>query len=242
MSLCKLCGRSARLVNAHIIPESMYPFENQRREPLVMVASAPETPLGKSRVGEYDPKLVCAQCESTFSPWEDYTIRLFRKESGQGDYNMIRTYDYHKLKLFFVSTLWRASETNRPFFEHVSIGPRHTARLKQMIQNHDPGEPEEYSVLIVRFTHPYDAHKAVMNPQKKRYGSDGVSFYRFYFAGHMCAIKVDRRPTPSPLSRFILRPNQPLYIASMKFEETQEYRAMVKAVRNRPLMRDNRRS
>ena len=36
MSLCKLCGEDRRLVDAHIIPKSMYPFD-EPREPLLMV-------------------------------------------------------------------------------------------------------------------------------------------------------------------------------------------------------------
>jgi hypothetical protein len=35
---------------------------------------------------------------------------------------VLETYHYAKFKLFFVSLLWRASATSRPFFEHVSVG------------------------------------------------------------------------------------------------------------------------
>ena len=242
LSLCKLCVTNPPSAEAHIIPKSMYPFEKPRHEPLRIVASAPEVPLGKSRVGEYDPNLVCTGCEARFSPWDDYAIRLFRRAPKNEDYifvdgkqqaYMIHTYDYAKLKLFFVSTLWRASETDRPFFANVNVGPRHTKRLREMILNSNPGEPEEYSVLIVRFTHPFDAHKAIMTPERQRYGSDRVLFYRFYLAGYMSAIKVSQQPTPSIFSRFILRPNRPLYIVLMRFEDTQDYQAMVKAVRSR---------
>jgi hypothetical protein len=166
---------------------------------------------------------------------------LFRKEPREEDYVYVdgerraytlETYDYAKLKLFFVSLLWRASESNRPFFEHVSAGRKHTTRLKQMIQNNDPGEPDEYSVFIVRFTHHDDAHKAVMSPQKQRWGNDRVWSQRFYLAGYTCAVKVDQRLTPSPFFRFILRPSEPLRVLVMNFNETQEYKALVNAVRH----------
>jgi hypothetical protein len=101
-----------------------------------------------------------------------------------------------------------------------------------MIQNEEPGKPEDYSVYIVRFTHHGDFHRAVMTPQRQRRGDDRVSFWHFYLPGYMCGIKVDERPTPSPFSRIILRPNEPLRVLVMKFDETQEYKAMVSAVRN----------
>jgi hypothetical protein len=238
MSLCKLCGRSAPLVQAHIIPESMYPFESGRRQPLLKVPSNSDAPLGKSRVGEYDPELVCGPCEAKFSPCDDYASRLLRKEpkpedcvyvDGEWRAYTIETYDYAKLKLFFVSLLWRASESTRTFFENVSVGPQHTAQLSEMIRNKDPGRPDEYSVCIVRFTDNIEAHKSVMTPQKQRY--DGVRFCRFYLAGYMCPIKVDQRSAPSHFSSFVLRPSEALRIIVMKFNETHEFKALVSAVR-----------
>jgi hypothetical protein len=184
MSVCKLCGEDSPLVKAHIIPKSMYPFEDERREPLLRVPSAPDAPPERSWTGEYDPSLVCAECEGTFHPWDDYAVRLFREEPKEEDYvhvdgepgaYTIRAHDYTKLKLFFVSLLWRASESDRRFFAHVSVGRKHAARLKQMMKDKDPGDPEEYSVFIVRLTHHDDAHKSVISPHKQRWGHDRVT-------------------------------------------------------------------
>lgn len=237
MSLCKLCGEDRPLVEAHIIPESMYPFD-EPREPLLMVPSSPEIYPGRSRRGVYDRELVCEPCEAKFSPWDDYANRLLRKEPGEHDYTCVdgepRVYtvtpfDYPKLKLFFVSLLWRASESNQSFFAHVSVGPKHTARLREMIWMGEPGEPEEFSVFLVRLTHHDDAHKTVMSPQRQTFES--VRFWRFQVAGYMCDIKVDQRPTPPPQCRWILRPNEPLRIMILPFNALPEFKHMVRAVR-----------
>jgi hypothetical protein len=173
MSLCNLCGEDRPLVRAHIVPESMYPFERERRESLRMVASGPDTCLRRSRAGAYDRELVCGPCEAEFGPGTT-TCRLLRTEPEEEDCvyvdgelraYTIRTYYYAKLKLSFVSLLWRASESSRSFFAHVSVGPKHTARLKEMILNRDPGEPEEYAVFMVRLTHHRSAHRGVMSPK-----------------------------------------------------------------------------
>lgn len=192
MSVCKLCGEEKPLVKAHIIPKSMYPLDDKRREPLLRVPSAPDAPPERSWIGEYDAALVCAQCESTFHPWDDYAIGVFRTEPQEDDYVKVdgepgaytlKAYDYAKLKLFFVSLLWRASESSRPFFEHVNVGREHATRLREMILDKDPGDPDEYSVFIVRLIHHDDAHKSVISPHKQRWGHDRVTFWRFYLAG-----------------------------------------------------------
>jgi hypothetical protein len=102
-----------------------------------------------------------------------------------------------------------------------------------MIHNKDPGEPQEYAVFIVRFTHHNDAHRSVM-VHRQRWGDDRVAFWCFYLGGYMAAVKVDQRLTPSPLSKLILRPSEPLKVFVMKFAETPEYKTLVTAVRRLP--------
>ena len=128
-----------------------------------------------------------------------------------------------------MSLLWRPSKSNQSFFAHVSVSPEHTARLREMIWNGEPGEPEKYSVFLVRLTYHGDAHKTVMNPQRQTFGS--VRFWRFQVAGHMCDIKVDQRPTPPPQCRWILRPDEPLRIMILPFNALPEFKHMVRAVR-----------
>jgi hypothetical protein len=240
MRLCKLCGMDGRSVQAHIIPESMYPFEAGTRKPLLVFRGAPDSPLGRSRVGEYDPALVCEGCESRFNPWDDYAFRLLRKEPRDQDYYFrngeqgayeVQSYDYAKLKLFFVSVLWRASETSRPFFSAVSVGTKHIAQLRTMILNKDPGGSEDYSIIVFRLRNKHDAHKSVTKPYLRPWGDERVRFYLFYFFGYAYLIKADQRRTPSSLSRYILRPDEPLRVIVMKFDEFADYKRMVSAVR-----------
>lgn len=238
MSTCKLCGQDKPLVNAHIIPESMYPFEGTPRQPLQVVASEKRGMRRQSPKGEYDPNLVCAGCEARFGPWDDYAARLLRRKPQDKDYLVgnkcegayqVQTYSYEKLKLFFISLLWRASETQRLAFSEVNVGPKYTKRIAEMICQSNPGDAEEFATFLIRYTHPRDAHKAVMTPQKQRW--DGIFFYRFYLGGYMAGVKVDKRSAPPPYSRFVLRPGKPLLICVMPFQKTAEYREMVRTLR-----------
>ena len=52
----------------------------------------------------------------------------------------IADFDYARLKLFFISVLWRAHLSQDQFFDAVDLGPwQSTAR--QMIWEGDPGLP-----------------------------------------------------------------------------------------------------
>jgi len=177
MPACRLCKKERALVKAHIIPESMYPFEEDQREPLSVLYSDTQKPQGRSPKGEYDQNLVCRACEEKFSPWDGYAAHIMHSKPDSKDYlrtdnqkglDIFESYSYEKLKLFFVSLLWKTSESTREAFSQVDVGKKYTKKLVQMIKDGDPGYPEEFASLLIRLTHPYDAHKIVMTPIKHR--------------------------------------------------------------------------
>ena len=55
--------------------------------------------------------------------------------------------DYAKLKLFFLSLLWRVGVAQGDFFRCVDLGP-HELRLREMLQTRNPGEPGDYGCLV----------------------------------------------------------------------------------------------
>src|SRR5258706_1443213 len=116
VSLCKLCGEQGGLVEAHIIPRSFYEPLKDGSGPLTMGSNRPRFYPKRSSMGAYDKELVCGKCEALFSPWDDYAQRLLLRAceesslfeaNGQPIAYVYPTFDYHRLKLFFVSLLWR---------------------------------------------------------------------------------------------------------------------------------------
>jgi hypothetical protein len=64
------------------------------------------------------------------------------------------------------------------------------------------------AVILARF----DAlgYTAMLDPHPDRY--DGVNYVRFYLAGVVAYIKVDRRSPQDPLIDFVLRPDVPVTV------------------------------
>jgi hypothetical protein len=170
----------------------------------------------KSPVGVYDKSILCKPCDNTFSPWDkhaqDVLIREFSDASTVRDEGRtiawtIPRFDYGRLKLFFLSLLWRASISTHPFYERVVIGP-FEQHLLAMLKAEDPGPPEAFAVTLAHFDDP--TYTAMLDPHPERWF--GVNYVRFYLAGFVAHIKVDRRPSPDLLSAFVIRDGVPIVV------------------------------
>jgi len=77
-----------------------------------------------------------------------------------------------------------------------------------MLAAEDPGSPDLFATTLARFDH--HAYRAMLDPHPERFS--GVNYVRFYLAGFVAHIKVDRRMPPAPLDDFILRDAKPLIV------------------------------
>jgi hypothetical protein len=128
--LCKFCHQEGKLIEAHVIPRSFFEIEPGN---LPRVASNKDGVFPKrAPAGIYDPQLVCENCERLFSRFDDYAQRLLltNREAAKPIYlekqaiaYVYEQYDYKDLKLFFLSLLWRASESSHCFYQHIKLGP-----------------------------------------------------------------------------------------------------------------------
>jgi hypothetical protein len=146
-------------------------------------------------------QVLCRECDNAFSPWDKHAQEVLLHDFSDaaaiyaGPRKIgwtITRFDYRLLKLFFLSLLWRASVSTHEFYRRVSIGPFET-ELRAMIANADPGAAETFAVTLSRFDHP--ALRAMLDPHPERH--DGVNYCRFYLAGFVAHIKVDRRYSAS---------------------------------------------
>ncbi|MEZ5415692.1 MAG: hypothetical protein R3F03_15400 [Opitutaceae bacterium] len=103
----------------------------------------------------FKEKLLCKVCESLFQKWEDYFARLINQkkildiEYPADGRKWIRVdgFDYAKTKLFLISILWRIHASKHPRF-NVKLGEAHQERIREMLLEAEPGEPEEYGCVI----------------------------------------------------------------------------------------------
>jgi hypothetical protein len=232
---CKFCGNESVLVKAHIIPEGFFRRIQQGKEILRLVSNSPGEYTKRAPVGVYDKSIVCKKCEGIWQEWDSYAQKLLAEEplNGRAIYHnnekiafRVDNFDYKKLKLFFISMVWRASISSNRFFSSVSLG-KFEDIAKWHIENSDPGSSDDFSVNLAKFDHPLS--KSTLNPHGDKISD--VNYVRFYLADYIAYIKVDNKPAPTPFSKLAITENAPLYIICRDFTKSKELALMKKMVR-----------
>jgi len=217
---CKLCGQTAKLIRAHIIPKSLYrDLRDSDGGVSKLITNTAGVHSKRIPMGIYDPQIVCEDCEKLFAPWDDYAKWFFDKNVPKFVNNKDRVVaydygipDYQKLKLFFISLLWRAHASQQPFFRRIDLGP-HEADVVTKIKNADPGVPDECSFVLSRFDHPLA--EAIQDPYRSRIFS--INCYRFYLPSYFFIIKFDKRPFPDGFRELMLQPGINFYALAKDF-------------------------
>lgn len=220
MKICQLCKKEKPLIDAHIVPKSFIFAHGHNK----IISNIESHFSEKSPKGIYDTEILCKRCEGLFSRCDDYAYELLKQSFKPNEIvpkfgMVINNYDYNTLKFFFISLLWRASVSNHHYYNAMSLGP-HKERLRKLIIDKNPGSEEEYSVCLRRFTGELSG-AAALNPIKCKL--DEVNYWLIYFGDYCAYIKVDKRRTPRPFNRIILKPDQKLFISTKEFLQSSEF-------------------
>ncbi len=231
MKKCKFCGNEKKLIKAHIIPEGFFRRQRQGKDSLELITNKTGEYNKRVQIGVYDKTIVCNDCENIWREWDDYAQKLLTEEplNGQAWYHddqkiayIVNNFDYKKLKLFFISILWRASVSSHQFYSRISLGSFEKI-AKDFIKNNNPGGSEDFSIILSKFSHPL-SKQSTMDPYQ--YKNSGVNYYRFYLAGYMFEVKIDDKPTPILLSKITLSEDKPLVILCRDFRKSKELNLM----------------
>lgn len=233
--LCQYCNKDRKLIKAHVIPKAFFlPLRKGNTPPrLYSQGNFPK----KSPIGVYDKTILCLECEKKFHRWDDYAQMLLLQEFdsfspriSNGEILAFErdTYDYEKLKLFFISLVWRASISNRDFYSQINLDNLEDS-LKTRLENNEPGDADEYSTILARFDN-RTGQLSMLNPHPQDFF--GLDFIQFYLTGYIAYVKIDKRPIKGVLRNFQFFPNRNLYILTRDFNESSEREVLEHIVRN----------
>jgi hypothetical protein len=240
---CSLCDKEKSLVRSHIIPQWVFRHDlsdETLSKHVICMSNDPKSnavTLSPGAVGEYDPNILCSECDNKFSAWEQHfkeqifeRIDLFQTCPGKPALPILAYvadgFDYQKIKLFFLSMLWKASISSHPFFSLVKCDDRCEAELKTALKDSNAGDVEYFSVFGQRYcdTHltrvPPDSILSPVLVQRNE-----VYFYKFNFLNFQFLIKVDERNTPENLLISCLKPNSEWLIGGLVFIDSLHYKA-----------------
>jgi len=184
---CKLCQQDNPLQNSHIVPEFFYkPSYDDKHRIYARVGAklAQMAPLQKG----FRERLLCWHCEQKLSPYEKYNREILYggveiTGSRKGNRIEFTELDYKRVRVFYLSLLWRMSIASQRFWGEVSLG-RHEEKVRKMVLQEDPGEPYDYGVCCIAPL--FDGHLLadfILQPDRKR--NRHGWFYRVVLGGFL---------------------------------------------------------
>ena len=223
---CKLCDEDKKLIKSHIIPKGFFKPLNLENKSALLYTNTKGVHPKRSPIGFYDKNILCKECDAKLGIWDEYAQKLLLHDFNEDnavyngktkDHYIIKNYDYHLLKLFFISLLWRASITSHKIFNRISTGPFED-KLKKLILSNSTGKEEDFPITLAKFS---DSNfKFIFDPHQDKFNS--INYYRFYLTGFVAYIKVDKRVSIGLHKEFKIKKDRPIIIILRDFHKSKD--------------------
>jgi len=222
---CKLTGNYGRYVKSHIIPEALTETLWKGKGPLIQRGGNGR----RVRLGQtswYDRGLVTADGEAILSKCDSWAIEFFRERKliwsswgvmeelelpdhewgpeRQFGYRKLENVDSDRLRLFFLSLLWRAAVTTRYEFSVVSLSPEELDQLRDMVVSGQVEPYHFYPAVLMQFStrnFPHNMaagrsvkYEPIFDPDtglpSQETGRE-IQYYRFFFDGLVAHVHIN---------------------------------------------------
>jgi hypothetical protein len=200
MRVCKLCGAENKLVKSHIIPKFM--FKKMKDDDNVFYEVVYNLDTGKlkskkTQIEDYDKNILCETCDNKIlgGIYESYAQKAiyggelpeevspkcenYQNPNDGAEYSICKNFDFQKLKKFYLSILWRASITDRPFFSHVNLGQKHEEKIRNILLNNEKVSKDEYPIVITSFMRTNNALENLIAEPRRIKTKSGLNGYIF---------------------------------------------------------------
>lgn len=164
---CRLCLQEKPLLKkSHIIPDFIYRNSKIYHDDhtihkidLRQTFISKFTRRGIQRSGEYEGGILCQNCDSKIiKEYEDYAKSILYGNKSSKENQLIYSFppgevvikniDYQKLKMFFLSILWRAAISSRPFFKEIVLDQNKLEELREMIYTGNIKSNMDFTMLF----------------------------------------------------------------------------------------------
>lgn len=254
---CKLTGEVGPLVKAHILPASLtspspggFPFAQAGRD----------HPPIKRWTSWYDPNIVTRVGEDILERYDTWAVASLRQHrlvwSGWGEdqalsapdfiripgveewgFRKIVNLDGARLRLFFLSLLWRAAVSEMVEFNEIQIGAAESRRLRKMVAEGNPNPLHRFPMTLTQLTTKGDVHNLTPLAQQRPRGAFRgdkrlIPIFRFYFDGLIVHIhRKSNAKEVAQLGNMIVGASESLVLGTVDFEGSWQRTNMDELVR-----------
>lgn len=214
---CKLCIQERELCCSHIIPEFMYKcigmYDEKGR--FVIIREIKGKAEYKQRQKGLKERLLCKECETKMSKWEQYARRILygpgtpKKPTKKPERILVfEGVNYKTFKLFLLSILWRMSISGLEEFIQVRLGP-HTETIRKMLLEGNPGNEDDYGCFVTSVIFDSDdfeinenLRKFMLHPEPFR--AQGHNCYRVFIGGLVYCFVISKHNVPTKIRELFL--------------------------------------
>jgi hypothetical protein len=240
--VCKLTGRHGPFVSAHLIPKALTKPEASG---LPFIESWSGTRPTRKWSSWYDNRLVTAEGEAVLAALDSWAIAQLRKHklvwSGWGPAQLltdnhdrmgdtgfgvrkITGLDGKRLRLFFLSLLWRAAASTHHGFSDIKLSSEEVEKLGQMLLANDPEPSTYFSIQLTQISTlgtvqnltPFAQTKTI--PAFDSVPARTVRFFRFYFDGLVAHIHPVPDGDSCKLGSLVLGLEDVLTVSTVTYE------------------------
>lgn len=169
MPICNLCldEKDALQKESHIIPKLFFRHIRKEQGEKVKKFTSQDVKEGTSENGEiapeeYEHDILCSDCDQGIlnEGYEDYSAKCLndrnlsnsKKVNIEGrDCISPEKAEAGRVKLFFLSILWRASISGREVYEEIQLPEDQEEKLRKMIYYNDSGSDNDFPLSIYTY-------------------------------------------------------------------------------------------
>jgi hypothetical protein len=218
---------SNELIEAHIIPAGFARLVTGPGPNVVMRMD--RIRQANPQLGEYDPAILCAQCDGQLGVFDDYVVEVCKSFSAKARrvdgtrLFEIPGFDGDKFAKGILAILWRASISKRRTFARVSRGPHETVARDVLFGAKPPSAFRQFELLVARYENRKHWGLYTVPVRNKQ----PLNLYAFSLCGFSIIAKIDNRRFPRGVRPCIVNGSDALRGIYADFNETPEARAIV---------------
>ena len=203
---CKLTGISGPYVRSHLLPLAFTRHETPG-QPIYQTGEGTR-PI-KRMTSWYDTTIVTAEGEKILADYDDWAIATLRRLklvwsgwegarlratgmmviNDEFAFRKIEGEDWSRLRLFFLSLLWRAAASSLPEFSRIVLPDRDLEIIRVALISGTPPPPDFYPIMLTQLSTKGPPHNHAPIPQLKTIPASGpilehqLRLFRFYLEG-----------------------------------------------------------
>jgi len=203
VGICKLTGRQGKFVKSHIIPRALT-RPTKLGNKFIQPALSIDKRYIKRADSWYDKTIVIREGEDYLSDIDSHAIEELRAlgllwssdkirqpaTKSISELAIVEFNDPTKIRIFFLSLLWRAAVSSLPEFKEIELTLNDIERLRKIIIREVDDQLSFFPVILIQLPIKGPTHNFASIKQQVQVGTNKREVYRFYMDGLIAHIHL----------------------------------------------------